>query len=75
MDGFEVFAEPVESLFPVLAVLFEPLGNVFEGIAFDLAGPGLGLSRLGEQPSLLKNFEMLGDSRQAHLLEKRLGEV
>jgi hypothetical protein len=35
-DGFEVGFEPIETFFPEGAVLFDPLGSIFESFAIEL---------------------------------------
>src|SRR5436190_10683820 len=74
-DGFEVFAKTVEALLPELPVLLHPIDGRLERFRVELARAALRIARLSDQPGALKHLQMLGDGREAHLLEERLGKV
>ena len=62
----QVLVQPVEALFPELAVALQPVGHVLERRGLQPARPPLGLAALGDQPGALEHLEVLGDGRQAH---------
>lgn len=44
----KIVLEPVEPLFPVRAILLHPIGDLPQGLGFELAGPPLGRSAAGD---------------------------
>src|SRR5580658_10301389 len=52
----EVIVEAIEALLPELAVAFEILGDVFEGLGLEAAGTPLGVAGAGDEASVLQDF-------------------
>ena len=72
---FRYASEAIEALFPELPVLLHPVGDALERFGIELARAPLRLARLGDQPGLLQHLQVLGDRGQAHLVQKRPGQI
>ena len=57
----------LESVFPELAIAFQPFGRVGERSSFDTPGAPLGVDGARNEPSAFEHFEVLGDGRLAHV--------
>ena len=55
--------EPVEALFPEAAIRFEPVGDILQGGAIELAGAPLGVPAAGDQAGSLQHLEVFGNRR------------
>lgn len=56
----------MEADFPELAVGFEPLVGVSEGLGFEPARAALGVFATGDEAGVLEDFEVFGDCRLSH---------
>src|SRR3954452_5341527 len=69
----QVILQAIEALFPEAAVVFEPVGGIFQRTGFEPAGPPLRLAPPLNKTRVLEHLEMLGDRRKAH--GERFGQL
>jgi hypothetical protein len=69
----QIVVQTVETLLPCHTIFLNPVSNFLKRGRFDAARTPLGGSASGDKPSVLKNFDVLGDSGECHL--KRLGKL
>src|SRR5271170_3690985 len=69
----EILIQPIEALFPMPAVMFEPLGGILERTRIEPAGPPLRLAPARDQAGALQHLQVLGDPRKRHV--KRLRQL
>src|SRR4051812_25219324 len=69
----KVFVEPIEALFPELAIVADPVRHFLERAGVETAGAPLRVASAGDQPGALEHFQVLRDRRQAHV--ERLGQL
>src|SRR5882724_1304902 len=63
----EVALQLVEALLPVAAVVFDPVGDVFQRIGLQPARTPLRLAAALDEPGALEHLQVLGDGGQAHV--------
>src|SRR5579885_1861655 len=72
LNGAEINVQPVEAFSPEPVIVFNPIGCVLQGACTQAAGPQLSLTSALDQAGPLQHFQVLGNSRKAHL--EGLGE-
>src|SRR5688500_7232643 len=63
----QVFVQTVEALLPELAVVGEPVVDLFQRPGIEAARPPLGLAPAGDESRALEHFQVLGDRGHAHV--------
>ncbi len=61
----QVFVEAIEAIFPVAAIMLEPIGCLAHGLCVKAAGAPLGIAAAGDEAAALEDLEVLGDGGEA----------
>src|SRR5262245_51816842 len=63
----QIFLQPVEALFPEMAVVLEPIGRFLERHGIETAGSPLGLAAADDQAGAFQHLQVLGDRRAGYV--------
>src|SRR3954464_10233607 len=69
----QVFVQAVEALLPETAIVFEPVGDLFQPRALQAARAPLRIAAARDQTGALEHFQVLRDRGEAH--SEGLGEI
>src|SRR6185437_4095630 len=69
---FQVVLQPVEALFPEDAIVFQPIGGIFQRACFEPARSPLRLAAARDQAGMFEDLEVFRDGGEAHV--ERFGE-